>query len=260
MGLVQLIPGLDVQGGQVVRAVRGLRATYQPVRSRLVQGCEPAVIGAALLAAARGTDADPDIATHTATAADTARHVPAPPLYLADLDALQGRARQTGLVSELLQRWPGQTLWVDAGFAHPRAALVWRRGLGRDGDRVTVVLGSETLESAEALQALRPTLPDAVLSLDRRAGQWLDVAGCWRQPAAWPARVIVMTLERVGSAEGPDLDTLAQVRAIAPQAQLVGSGGLRHAGDVRAAAAAGASAWLVASAWHDGGLAASPRT
>ena len=93
-----------------------------------------------------------------------------------------------------------------------------------------------------------------MLSLDRRDGQRLDPAGCWDAPQAWPERVIVMTLERVGADAGPDLDTLRDVQARSPGTQLIGAGGIRHAADLAAAGDAGAWAWLVASALHDGRL------
>jgi phosphoribosylformimino-5-aminoimidazole carboxamide ribotide isomerase len=82
----------------------------------------------------------------------------------------------------------------------------------------------------------------------------MDAAGCWDTPDAWPQRVIVMTLERVGAGEGPDLQTLADVQRSAPCARLIGAGGIRHVADLRAAEAAGATAWLVASALHDGAI------
>jgi phosphoribosylformimino-5-aminoimidazole carboxamide ribotide isomerase len=84
----------------------------------------------------------------------------------------------------------------------------------------------------------------------------MDRAGCWQAPELWPRDVIVMTLDRVGSAAGPDLLTLAEVRRCAPAARLVGAGGIRNAGDLALARAAGAQAWLVASALHDGHLSA----
>jgi phosphoribosylformimino-5-aminoimidazole carboxamide ribotide isomerase len=64
----------------------------------------------------------------------------------------------------------------------------------------------------------------------------------------------VMTLERVGADAGPDLDTLREVQARSPSTALVGAGGIRDAADLDRAAAAGAWAWLVASALHDGRL------
>jgi uncharacterized protein related to proFAR isomerase len=70
----------------------------------------------------------------------------------------------------------------------------------------------------------------------------------------------VMTLERVGSDAGPDFDTLRRWRDRSSGAGgassrcWVGAGGLRSMDDLAHAAQAGADAWLVASALHDGRL------
>jgi phosphoribosylformimino-5-aminoimidazole carboxamide ribotide isomerase len=62
-----------------------------------------------------------------------------------------------------------------------------------------------------------------------------------------------MTLDQVGSYDGPDLATFERIRASAPaDTQVIGAGGIRDRGDLAAAARTGASAWLVASALHDG--------
>jgi phosphoribosylformimino-5-aminoimidazole carboxamide ribotide isomerase len=117
------------------------------------------------------------------------------------------------------------------------------------------VFASESLRTRADLEALSACLDStntrAALSLDRRGDQRLDPAGCWDAAALWPARVIVMTLERVGSDAGPDLETMRGVRLRAPHATLIGAGGVRGADDLALAGAAGANAWLVASALHD---------
>jgi phosphoribosylformimino-5-aminoimidazole carboxamide ribotide isomerase len=78
-------------------------------------------------------------------------------------------------------------------------------------------------------------------------------------PALWPSRVIVMTLDRVGAYEGPDLDTFNALRERAGHEHtLIGAGGIRDRRDLDAAAQSGAQAWLVGSALHDGMLAAPP--
>ena len=113
--------------------------------------------------------------------------------------------------------------------------------------------GSESLRSLTALAALAEQ-PEAILSLDCRLDQALDPAGCWQRPDLWPDTLIVMTLDRVGAHSGPDLATFERLRAQAGGRRMVGAGGLRGAADLALAHTAGAAAWLVATALHDGSL------
>ena len=220
---------IDLLAGQVVRGVGGNRAAYRPIVSALCQSSDPVIVGRILCA-------------HCATGR----------LYVADLDALMGGRVQTLALRALLQALPEvQELWLDGGFADAAAAAAVAGELGELAPRVLPVFASESLRSRAALADCFAQHPQAVLSLDRRGHERLDPAGCWDAPECWPQRVIVMTLERVGSGSGPDLDALAEVQARAPAARLVGAGGLRSEADLAAAQAAGAAAWLVASALHD---------
>lgn len=221
--------------GQVVRGVRGERQAYRPIVSRLVEGSAPADIAAALLAAAPPPAGKPAV------------------LYVADLDAIQGGEAQVPVLAGLLALRPDLCLWLDAGFDGPRAVQALRASLGSAAARLRPVYGSESLASAAALDELAED-PLAVLSLDSRREQPLDPSGSWQRPGSWPRTVIVMTLDRVGAGSGPDLSTFARLRAMAPDRTWIGAGGVRDAADVRAAAAGGASGWLVASALHDGTL------
>ena len=213
--------------GQVVRAVRGDRSAYRPVVSRLAAGSDPVTLADALC-------------THCASNR----------LYAADLDALTGGEPQVAVLRRILRALPQLEFWVDAGFEGADAATRLRDRLGSDGDRVQPVFASEALPSLDAL----PARETGVLSLDRRGPLLLDRAGCWNHPGRWPRRLIVMTLDRVGAYSGPDLDTLRAVRRQAPGGWFAGAGGIRDAADLQAAAEAGAHAWLVASALHDGRL------
>ncbi|HSV60608.1 MAG TPA: HisA/HisF-related TIM barrel protein [Variovorax sp.] len=230
---MKLIPVIDLMQGQVVRAVRGDRQAYRPIVSPLCASSEPATVAKILCE---------HCATHQ--------------LYVADLDALLGRPAQTEVLRALLQAIPGLELWLDAGFANRHAADALRLELGADSRQLVPVFGSESLVSREELERCFGDGKDdaGVLSLDRRDGRKLDLAGCWDAPGLWPGRVIVMTLERVGAGAGPDLQTLAEVRRKSPSTFMVGAGGIRNPADLEAARAAGAGAWLVASALHDGGL------
>lgn len=223
-----VIPVIDLLAGQVVRAMRGERGSYRPIESPLC-GSADALRVAPLLCEYTGSQQ----------------------VYVADLDALLGRAPQLALLRGLLAVLPpAVSLWLDAGFAERAEADALLAALGPAATgRVLPVFGSETL------RALQPCFAGGlpgVLSLDRRLQQPLDAAGCWQQPELWPRNVIVMTLDRVGAGAGPDLATLAQVRErAAPGTRLFGAGGLRHEADLQAARAAGAAGWLVASALHD---------
>jgi HisA/HisF family protein len=228
---MNLIPVIDLMQGQVVRAVRGDRQSYRPIESRLCNSSDPVTVAQILC-------------EHCATRQ----------LYVADLDALLGSPGQSAALRTLLQAMPELELWLDAGFADASMADALIRELGAAGERVVPVFGSESLASREALERCFVGEREGVLSLDRRDGQRLDAAGCWEATALWPQRLIVMTLERVGAGAGPDLDTLSDVRRKSPTTFVVGAGGIRNQADLQAASDAGAGAWLVASALHDGGL------
>lgn len=212
---MDLVPVIDLQAGRVVHARRGERATYRPIVTPLADAAEPVAMARALLerAAARR-------------------------LYVADLDAIVSGRPQHGLIDALLAALPGIELWLDAGFADPDAAA------SLASPRVIPVYGSESLR-VDRLP------PQAMLSLDRRGETLLDPAGWWQASSRWPGRVIAMSLDAVGSAAGPDLATLAELRRRAPpHCSIVGAGGVRDESDLAAAARAGADGWLVASALH----------
>ncbi|WP_028223559.1 HisA/HisF-related TIM barrel protein [Paraburkholderia oxyphila] len=225
---MQIIPVIDVLGGTAVRAVRGERSRYRPLESQLCSGSDPVDAAHALL-------------DYCGSAV----------LYVADLDGIMHGAPQRDLLARLAGALPGVELWLDAGFADPHAAsalLAPLRETGLScGATFTPVFGSESLRPG----AMAHLPADALLSLDRRHDTPLGDPHCWTDTSHWPARLIVMTLERVGSFDGPALGTIAEVRERAGQRQIIGAGGIRNADDLQAAAASGATAWLVASALHE---------
>ena len=226
-----VIPVVDLMQGQVVRAQGGRRSEYRPIVSPLCGSSDPLAVARILC-----------------------DHCASEQLYLADLDALQGGALQTGALRALLHAMPEVRLWLDGGFRGAADALALRHALGTEAARVVPVFGSESMSSPQALEECFGHADEAILSLDRRGDERLDPAGCWDRPAQWPTHVIVMTLDRVGSDAGPDLDLLASLKATSPRTRFIGAGGLRDESDLARARDAGAWAWLVASALHDGRL------
>jgi len=255
---MRVIPVLDLLDGHAVRAVRGDRANYRPVQSSLCATSEPLAVARALLAA---------------SGADT--------LYVADLGAIVAQRADTSTLAALCEGLnlhpPGASastagrvrIWLDAGFADYASmhAHLMRIGAPRGSapGAIVPVFGSETLRTPDALRDAERAGYEPILSLDRRAGRPLHPAGVTSTvalhdtPALWPSRVIVMTLDRVGAYEGPDLDTFNALRERAGHEHtLIGAGGIRDRRDLDAAAQSGAQAWLVGSALHDGMLAAPP--
>ncbi len=237
---MQVIPVLDLLDGHVVRAVRGERAAYLPIRSSLAAGSEPLAIARALLAASGART-----------------------LYIADLGAILQQRAHVETLAALRAALPGIDIWLDAGYAdYPSMQALFARIDGSSppaphaAAALVPVFGTESLQDIRAPRAAHAAGFSPILSLDHRAGRLLgapdlhDGAGPAR--TWWPRRVIAMTLDHVGSYDGPDLVTFEHIRANAPaDTEVIGAGGIRDSDDMAAAARTGASAWLVASALHD---------
>jgi phosphoribosylformimino-5-aminoimidazole carboxamide ribotide isomerase len=116
------------------------------------------------------------------------------------------------------------------------------------------VIGSESIGGAEDVAALRALPTDRyVLSLDFKGDRFQGPRSILDQAEHWPRTVIVMTLERVGSAEGPDLFAVAAIaKRGGPTRRIYAAGGVRHRADLEALCAAGAEGALVATALHAG--------
>jgi phosphoribosylformimino-5-aminoimidazole carboxamide ribotide isomerase len=211
---MELIPVIDVKGGCTVRAVRGQRADYRPLKTPLTAGSDPVDVARGLLSL-----------------------YPFRTLYVADIDAIEGRGDNFALLASLSEALPGTVIWLDNGSPGPRRP-----------DVVTVI-GSESVTSATALRQL--PADGFVLSLDFKGSEFAGPAALLDDATLWPDRVIAMTLARVGSGEGPDLDRIAAIAARAGAGRRVyAAGGIRHRADIEAARAAGAAGALVATALH----------
>lgn len=222
---MDVIPVIDVSKGKAVRAVMGDRAHYQPLVTPLAADTEPASVAKGLKSL-----------------------YPFRRIYLADLDGIAGRGRNVHLVPSISAVLPATEIWIDAGTSSRGAA---RAVLA--APVATLVIGSEVLEGLAAYKDMMAEAPSrVVLSLDFRGDEFMGPDALLADASLWPQRVIVMTLARIGSNDGPDF---ARIRTIAGQAgatrRIYAAGGIRGKADVIAVRQAGASGALIASALHN---------
>jgi HisA/HisF family protein len=217
---MEIIPVLDLKAGHVVHARQGQRDIYRPIVSRLSPTSDPIDVLAGLL-----------------------RLHPFTKLYIADLDAIENKGEHAQVIGELARQYPAIEFWLDDGGTAPAAPNAT--------GNIRRVTGSESMRD---IGAFRATGAAAILSLDFRGADFLGPPDLLEQPSLWPDCIIVMTLARVGSSDGPDLERLAMIKQRAGARRLYAAGGVRDAADLEALRRAGAAGVLVASALHDGRL------
>lgn len=234
---MRVIPVLDLMGGVVVRGVGGRREEYQPVQSQLAASARPLDVARAFRERF-GLDE----------------------LYVADLDALQGRSSQGNIIRTLAA--DGLRLLVDAGLRNTDSG---RLLIQEGADRVIAAL--ETSAGPEHLRSLVGELGGerVVFSLDLKAERLLGSPEVWGtdDPRELVRRVvdcgirslIVLDLAGVGERGGVRTRDLCQrLRQEFPRMELITGGGVRDARELAELADCGVDGVLVASALHDGSL------
>ncbi len=235
----ELIPVIDLRRGQVVHAIAGNRSDYRPLRSLLTEATEPVEVLLRL---------------QEATGLQT--------FYIADLDGIIDRQPDWNVLERLTST--GLRLLIDAGARH-----VGDLDAVRLGASVCPVAGTESFEQMGELLSQAPA--DVVCSIDLHAGQLrvadqrlmaaevtaeelgerLWTAGC----RSW----IVLDTASVGTGRGiPTLPLCRTLHHRFPDVELMTGGGVHSEQCVAAAAAAGVSGVLVASALHAGTLGCRP--
>jgi phosphoribosylformimino-5-aminoimidazole carboxamide ribotide isomerase len=233
---MHIVPVFDLMDGVVVRGIAGRRREYRPIDSPLCPDSQPTTLA--------GAFAELNLAE----------------AYVADLDAIEGREPNCESYRTLFAS--GMRLWIDAGLRDARGAAA----LAGFDHRVTgVIAGLETVPDSNELAAMIATVGSErlIFSLDLKAGQPLTASPAWAGMSAEEIgaraldrgvrRIIVLDLAQVGTGAGVGTEALCrQLRAQDPHMEIIAGGGVRGVDDLRALAAAGCNAALVASALHDG--------
>lgn len=178
-------------------------------------------------------------------------------LHVVDLDAARGSGDNRAIIAAI------------AGHGHLEVQVAGGiRTLARAAEWLTagahtVVLGTAAVRDPRLLEACTQAHPGQVLAaLDVRAGRpavsgWTetDAIGIENLLARWDGLalqgVILTCIDRDGTMEGPDLDTLARVQALT-RLDVQYSGGIASIEDVRRVAAAGAVACIIGKSLYEG--------
>ena len=217
---MKLIPAIDLMGGKVVQAQGGIRRRYRPLRTHYF------------------ADASPIKVIQTLSKMLDLRII-----YLADLDAITKQGNHNRLIADIHRNFPELELWVDAGIA------TYTELTTQDlSDSLTAIVGTETLN-----QNLSYFVDENyILSLDFQGKQLLG-HNVLRQIQYWPSRTIVLSMDRIGSRDGTNIERLKQLRT-RYAGELYAGGGIHNQADLKALANLGVSGALVATALYTGTL------
>lgn len=219
---MHLIPVIDLKDGCAVHAKLGLRDQYLPLNTPLC----------------------PDSAVEKVMAAFLNLY-PFKMIYLADLNAITQQGNNEGVIQRLLQNYPDIEFWVDSGYQSQPNKFV-------GCNNYKPVLGSECYGDKQ-LAALALFEKNFILSLDFSSQQQpLGSLKLFNESSLWPEKVIVMTLARVGSGAGVDIEKLKYFQQLSPPTKFVASGGIRDKADLAVLKTIGIEFALCASALHSG--------
>jgi phosphoribosylformimino-5-aminoimidazole carboxamide ribotide isomerase len=228
---------MDVLNGLVVRAYRGERDKYRPIESPLTNSSDPVRMAKVLL----------DITGQSS-------------IYVADLNAIQKRGNNFDIL-RTVQEATKAILWIDAGTGTLDDVIC----LMSEIPFCKVVVGSETLESGEEFEKIARECPmdRVIFSLDIKEDKILtrkDSPFCGVDPeegvdllkeAGWK-KVIILTLDGVGTGRGLPLHMYKRVIQRAPEISFYGGGGFSSRDELFALKKLNMAGLLVATALHEG--------
>ena len=216
-----IIPVIDLSQGQVIHAVKGQRDYYQPIQSHLCHSSEADKIISAYLGL-----------------------YPFNLIYVADLDAINGKGDNSEIIKRIQDVHPQLNIWLDTGISKLADYKT------NQSNKLIHVIGSETGINKNELNSLKNAYPEFILSLDFSEKGLIGDPEILESPDVWPDIIINMTLNRVGSKTGPDLERLCKTKAIAPLKRVFAAGGIRNRYDLQRLADIDVAGALIATALH----------
>jgi HisA/HisF family protein len=231
-----VLPVIDLMDGQVVHARAGRRSEYRPLVSQWSEQAQDPLILTDALRQQFGVSE----------------------YYLADLDALEGRTPQQGMISRLIK--DGIHLCLDAGISSVSKVEEW---LSMDVDQV--IIASESLFSLSTLHELFHCqyADRLIFSLDLVSGNLsarprvfpdeeplavvdeIIRAGC--------RQLIILDMATVGTLHGPTTFNLCrEIHERYPFCSIISGGGVRNKIDITQLEDVGVKRVLVSTWLHQG--------
>ena len=223
---MNIIPVLDLMNGKVVHAKHGDRQNYLPIQSVLCSSSQPLAIVDAFL-----------------------ELYPFKQLYIADINAIQKNGDHRNIISSITLAFPNLEIYLDAGFSSTEDINIFNK------IKVTPVLGSESITTIDDYRAItKEHKKRMLLSLDFKNDVYQGPPALLQDSKYWPNELIVMSLSKVGSQSGPDLEKLKHLKKMSPETKIYAAGGIRDLGDLNTLKSANIDGALIASAIHNGNL------
>ena len=228
---MQVIPVIDLKNGQVVHAKLGQRDNYQPIQSVLSNKSDVFSVVEGLL-----------------------KLYPFCKIYIADIDAITNTGSHFDAIELLSGLYPQITWWVDAGVSKINARLLYAPQAN-----IRAVFGSENIHTLQNYRALSYAYESRhILSLDKLDELALGAVEMHNTGLYWPDDVICMTLNNVGSQQGPDMARLQNLqqlnKARKKPANIYAAGGVQNMNDLLQLESLGISGALIATALHNGSI------
>ncbi|MEM1658446.1 MAG: HisA/HisF-related TIM barrel protein [Candidatus Jordarchaeales archaeon] len=227
-----MIPVMDLKGGVVVHAKCGARNLYAPIKSVLSPSPDPMSVMYAF------------------------KRLGFTELYIADIDAIEGRAPNFGAIRSIVRRSSMKVI-VDVGVRDMKSVETML-----NAHVSGVVLATESVPSPSFVSECVKRYGDKIIGgLDLRdvvvvarspeiSGlSPLDVAKMFED--AGVQSLIVVDLSRVGTGSGPPIKLLKELVSEISIPIIVG-GGVRHVEDLKLLKEIGVAGALVATALHTG--------
>ena len=223
---MKVIPVIDYMNGQVVLAEKGNRSNYLPVNSNLCKHSEVHSVIEKILSLANFNT-----------------------IYIADLDSISQQTLNIDLWQSVFTRYSSIEFWCDIGTQISSWKLFASNSLN-----IRPVIGSESFSNmCELTEVLKLTEDfNPLLSLDFNSKSLLGPNNMLDSFSNWPEDIIILTLNRVGSFDGPDFELLETLKNQLSNCKIYTGGGIRNKQDLQRLKLLGLSGVLIAKSLHAG--------